>query len=427
MMRCRTLLLLLSPEHPISFEDRNTRDVFGDYIDIYDLSRAVADGATVQVFFEPRLIKVQLAEGMSEDEIDAAAAEASEGLDDIQRAKLEQSAAVINAVYGAPDRLAELAKDLVNHWENRREAVAASIADASGAPTYGKAMIVGATREICANLYTAITTLRPDWHSDELDKGKIKVVYSGNATDAPPVSNHVRKTSANNVIKARLKDPSDELELVIVKDMMLTGFDAPPLHTLYLDRPLKGALLMQTLARVNRTFRGKDNGLLVAYAPLAENLAKALAEYTLNDQQTRPVGKNIDEAVEIAEELVRKIRGYLSGYDWKAELEKPHPRAFLNATTGATDYLRTRAASQLSRAWSLCSGSGRLDHLRSEVQLYMEIQAWMGKFEAQELRDSNRPVPEDVERLLGKLIASSTDATGEVLDIYEAAGMPKPS
>src|SRR5699024_11420503 len=119
---------------------------------------------------------------MSEDEIDAAAAEASEGLDDIQRAKLEQSAAVINAVYGAPDRLAELAKDLVNHWENRREAVAASIADASGAPTYGKAMIVGATREICANLYTAITTLRPDWHSDELDKGKIKVVYSGNAT-----------------------------------------------------------------------------------------------------------------------------------------------------------------------------------------------------------------------------------------------------
>ena len=431
---------------PISFEDRNTRDVFGDYIDIYDLSRAVADGATVQVFFEPRLIKVQLAEGMSEDEIDAAAAEASEGLDDIQRAKLEQSAAVINAVYGAPDRLAELAKDLVNHWENRREAVAASIADASGAPTYGKAMIVGATREICANLYTAITTLRPDWHSDELDKGKIKVVYSGNATDAPPVSNHVRKTSANNVIKARLKDPSDELELVIVKDMMLTGFDAPPLHTLYLDRPLKGALLMQTLARVNRTFRGKDNGLLVAYAPLAENLAKALAEYTLNDQQTRPVGKNIDEAVEIAEELVRKIRGYLSGYDWKAELEKPHPRAFLNATTGATDYLRsqklaqksdddepslvekfTRAASQLSRAWSLCSGSGRLDHLRSEVQLYMEIQAWMGKFEAQELRDSNRPVPEDVERLLGKLIASSTDATGEVLDIYDAAGMPKPS
>lgn len=431
---------------PISFDDRNTRDVFGDYIDVYDLSRAVADGATVPVFFEPRLIKVQLADGVSEEDIDAAAAEASEGLDDIQRAQLEQSAAVINAVYGAPDRLTELAKDLVRHWENRREAVSVSIADIDGEPTYGKAMIVGATREICANLYTAITTLRPEWHANELDKGKIKVVYSGNATDTPPVSNHVRNNSANNTIKARLKDPSDELELVIVKDMMLTGFDAPPLHTLYLDRPLKGALLMQTLARVNRTFRGKTDGLLVAYAPLAENLAHALAEYTQSDQQSRPVGKDIDEAVALAEEIVRKIREYLSGYDWQKVLNEPHPRAFINATTGATNYLRSRevaqrsdeeepsvaekftqAANQLSRAWSLCSGSGRLDHLRSEIQLYMEIQAWMGKFKAQEAKDLNQPVPEDVERLLAKLIATSTDATGDVLDIYAAAGMPKPS
>lgn len=190
---------------------------------------------------------------------------------------------MINAVYGAPDRLAKLAKDLVKHWENRRSAVESSIADPQGSPTYGKAMIVGATREICANLYSAITALRPDWHANELDKGKIKVVYSGDATDKPPVSDHVRKNSSNNVIKARLKDPSDELELVIVKDMVLTGFDAPPLHTLYLDRPLKGALLMQTLARGNRTFRGKTDGLLVAYAPLAENLATALADYTLTD------------------------------------------------------------------------------------------------------------------------------------------------
>lgn len=431
---------------PISFEDRNTRDVFGDYIDIYDLSRAVADGATVQVFFEPRLIKVELAEGMSEKKIDEAAAAASEGLDDFQRVKLEQSAAVINAVYGAPDRLTELAKDLVHHWENRRAAVAPSIADINGGPTYGKAMIVGATREICANLYTAITALRPDWHADEIDKGKIKVVYSGDATDAPPVSDHVRKNSANNAIKARLKDPSDELELVIVKDMMLTGFDAPPLHTLYLDRPLKGALLMQTLARVNRTFRGKDNGLLVAYAPLAENLAKALAEYTQTDQQNRPVGKNIDEAVALAEELVRKIRVYLEGYDWRAVLNDPHPRAFINAATGATNYLRnsemvqhsdddepslaerfTRDVNGLSRAWGLCSGSGKLDHLRSEIQFYMEVQVWLGKFKAQESKDFNKPVPEDVERLLSNLIAASTDATGEVLDIYAAAGMPKPS
>lgn len=432
---------------PISFDDRNTRDVFGDYIDIYDLSRAVADGATIPVFFEPRLVKVELDTAISEDDIDAAAAEASEGLDDHQRTKVEQSVAVINAVYGSPSRLSALARDLVAHWGNRRSAVESSIANPDGEPTYGKAMIVGATREICANLYSAIIDLRPGWHSDELDKGKIKVVYSGNASDVPPVAAHVRKNSANNAIKARLKDPSDELELVIVKDMMLTGFDAPPLHTLYLDRPLKGALLMQTLARVNRTFRGKADGILVAYAPLAENLAAALAEYTLTDQQKKPVGKNIDEAVALAEEILNRIRGYLKGYNWQDVLNAAGPRSFLNAATGATNYLRnpatpgnqptdddeltlaekfTQAAGQLARAWGLCSGSGKLDHLRSEIQMYEEIRVWMAKFDAQERTDSGQPVP-DIQRLLGALIATSTGATGEVLDIYEAAGIPKPS
>ncbi|OIH82843.1 DEAD/DEAH box helicase [Arthrobacter sp. UCD-GKA] len=433
---------------PISFEDRNTRDVFGDYIDVYDLSRAVDDGATVPVYFEPRLIKVQLADDRTLEDLDADADEATAGLDDTERARIEQSVAVVNAVYGAPDRLAELARDLVKHWENRRDTVAPFIADTTGAPTFGKAMIVGGTREICANLYTAIVALRPQWHSDELDKGKIKVVYSGTASDAPPVADHVRRDSANNAIKERLKDPGDELELVIVKDMMLTGFDAPPLHTLYLDRPLKGALLMQTLARVNRTFRGKSDGLLVAYAPLAENLAKALAEYTASDRTQKPVGKNIDEAVALAVELVNTARELLAGYDWRAVLGKPGPKAFLNAVTGAVNYLRApetpgnaasedgapslavryrQVASQLARAWALCTGSGKLEELRPEIQVYEEIRVWMGKFDAQDRQSRGEPVPEEIQRMLGQLIATATDATGEVLDIYEAAGMPKPS
>ena len=202
------------------------------------------------------------------------------------------------------------------------------------------------------------------------------MVYSGTASDVPPVSDHVRRDSANAAVKERLKDVDDELELVIVKDMMLTGFDAPPLHTLYLDRPLKGALLMQTLARVNRTFRGKEDGLLVAYAPLAENLAKALGEYTQTDQANKPVGKNIDEAVGAAVELVEPLRELLAGYDWKAVLMKGGPKAFLNAVTGAVNYLREprhagqpagrrrgvagrevpAVSSQLARAWALCSG-----------------------------------------------------------------------
>lgn len=425
---------------PISFDDRNTQEVFGEYIDIYDLSRAVEDGATVPVYFEPRLIKVGLASELTEEILDQAADEATLGLDDTERARIEASVAVVNAVYGAPQRIAALAEDLVTHWENRRAQMRKFIE----AP--GKAMIVGGTREICAKLYTAIVQLRPDWHSDDLGKGKIKVVYSGTASDVPPVSDHVRRDSLNATVKERLKDVDDELELVIVKDMMLTGYDSPPLHTLYLDRPLRGALLMQTLARVNRTFRGKEDGLLVAYAPLAENLANALSEYTQSDRTNKPVGRNIDEAIGVTVSLVDSLRELLTGYNWKAVLIKGGPKAFLNAVTGAVSYLRNpatpgnqpadgeeslaakyrRFSSQLSRAWALCSGSETLGELRPEIQVYEEIRVWMAKYDAADRQASGEPVPEEIQRLLGNLIASAT-SSGEVLDIYEAAGMPKPS
>ncbi|WP_105032383.1 type I restriction endonuclease subunit R [Arthrobacter ruber] len=425
---------------PISFDDRNTQDVFGEYIDIYDLSRAVEDGATVPVYFEPRLIRVGLAAEVTEEILDRAADEATKGLEQSDRARIEASVAIVNAVYGAPERIAALAADLVAHWENRSARMGKFIE----AP--GKAMIVGGTREICAKLYTAIVELRPDWHSTDLAKGKIKVVYSGDATDQPPVSDHVRRDSENAVIKERLRDVDDELELVIVKDMMLTGYDSPPLHTLYLDRPLKGALLMQTLARVNRTFRGKKDGLLVAYAPLAENLAKALGEYTKDDRTNKPVGKNVDEAVGVTVSLVGSLRELLAGYNWKAVLTKGGPKAFVSAATGAANYLRSpetpgnqpaegeetlgskyrRYSSQLSRAWALSSGSETLAELRPEIQVYEETRVYMAKFDAEARQASGEPVPEEIQRLLGNLIATAT-SSGEVLDIYEAAGMPKPS
>ncbi|CAN5327452.1 type I restriction endonuclease subunit R [soil metagenome] len=427
---------------PISFEDRNTRDVFGPYIDVYDLSRAVDDGATVPVYFEPRLIKVGLASDVTEETLDEAADEATVGLDDTERARIEASVAVVNAVYGAPERIEALAQDLVAHWENRRGLMTKFIE----AP--GKAMIVGGTREICANLYTAIVALRPEWHSDELDKGVIKVVYSGSASDVPPVSDYVRRDSANAVIKERLKSVDDELQLVIVKDMMLTGYDSPPLHTLYLDRPLKGALLMQTLARVNRTFRGKEDGLLVAYAPLADNLARALGEYTKTDQDRKPMGRDVDDAIALTLSLVDTLRGMLAGYDWRAVLAKGGPKRYLNAVTGSVNYLRDpetpgnqvpggeeslaaayrRYSGQLSRAWALSSGAGsqELEERRPEIQIYEEVRVWMAKFDAADRQARDEPVPEDIQRLLGQLIASAT-ASGEVLDIYEAAGMPKPS
>ncbi|PPI22844.1 type I restriction endonuclease subunit R [Rathayibacter sp. AY1B5] len=422
---------------PVSFDDRDTREVFGDYIDIYDLSRAVEDGATVPVSFEPRLIKVELAEGVSQEQIDAAADEATVGLDETERTRIEQSVAVINALYGAPERIDALAADIVRHWSERSERMKAAIASP------GKAMIVGATREICARLYSAIVALKPEWHSDEIAGGRIKVVYSGTPSDVSPVVEHVRRDSQNATIKKRMKEVDDELELVIVKDMMLTGFDSPPLHTLYLDRPLKGALLMQTLARVNRTFRGKQDGLLVAYAPLVDNLTAALAEYTAADQAEKPVGRNVDEAVGIALEMVAELRELLADHDWKTEASSTHPKAYLNAASGAVNFLRSRSkstaegqedpaarfralASKLSRAWALASGAQNLAELRPEISFYEDVRIWMAKFDAEDRHARGEPIPAEIERLLGRLLAQAT-ATGEVLDIYDAAGMPKPS
>ena len=426
---------------PIAQGERDTQKVFGDYIDVYDLSRAVADGATVPVYFEPRLVKVGLADGVSQAELDAAADEVTEGLDDAERARIEKSVAVINAVYGAPARLATLADDILAHWDQRSAAMLSDIE----AP--GKAMIVSGTREIAARLYDAIVALRPEWHSSSESEGVIKVVYSGSASDKEPISAHVRRESQNDVIKNRLRDVDDPLQLVIVKDMMLTGYDSPPLHTLYLDRPLKGALLMQTLARVNRTFRGKQAGLLVGYAPLADNLRDALAEYSDTDQAEKPMGREIGEAVELTRLLVSQLDALTADYDWRGKLRADWK--YVKVTTGLANHLRAsrpapapetddeaqvesaadrfrRLSPQLVRWWALASGADSLSEAHPVVRFYEEVRVYMAKFDAEERRASGRPIPEEIQRLLGEVIAQNT-VSGEVVDIYEAAGMPRPS
>lgn len=424
---------------PISFADRNTQDVFGNVIDTYDLTRAVDDGATVQVYFEPRIVSVKIAGEITDEQLDEAADEATVGLDLVERDRIEKTVAVINAVYGAPARVAALAADILGHWDERSEAMRPFISSP------GKAFIVGATREICANLYEEIIKIRPEWHDGAVDKGAIKVVYSGSATDTGLIAKHVRREALNKVIQKRLKDAEDPLQIVIVKDMMLTGFDAPPLHTLYLDRPLKGALLMQTLARVNRTFRGKPDGLLVAYAPLADNLSQALEEYTETDRAEKPVGRNVDEAAALARTLVETLDHLCSGYPWRKQLQGD-TKSWIKAAVGLTNYLRSpstpgnqaidgeetlgqrfrKFSNQLARAWALASGRETLTDLRSTARFYEEVRVWMAKFDAQERQASGEPVPEEIQRLLSSLVATST-ATGEVIDIYEAAGLPKPS
>lgn len=322
------------------------------------------------------------------------------------------------------------------HWEARSEAMRPFI----GSP--GKAFIVGATREICARLYEEIVKLRPEWHDEAVDKGVIKVVYSGSPQDSGLIARHVRREALNKVIQKRLRDPDDELQIVIVKDMMLTGFDAPPLHTLYLDRPMKGALLMQTLARVNRTFRGKPSGLLVAYAPLVDNLAAALAEYTETDRKEQPLGKDIDEAVALTTTLIGQLDALCAVYDWRTKVASQQV-SWLRAAVKLAGKLRApetpgnqteptlgdrfrTVSAQLARAWTLCAGSQTLDELRQTVKFYEQVRAVMGKLDAQKRQAEGKPIPEDIKRLLSVLVDEST-AAGGIVDIYDAAGLPKPS
>lgn len=425
---------------PVALADRNTRGVFGDYIDIYDLTRAVDDGATVPVYYESRLIPLDLPSGVDPDVIDERADEATAGLDDSERERIQQAVVAMNALYGAPDRLEKLAKDITDHWEARSKEMRKFI----GVP--GKGMIVCATRDICAALYEQIVAIKPDWHSSDDREGKIKVVYSGGPGDEPHIFKHVRRPSASKVIQKRAKDPDDSLELVIVQSMLLTGFDSPPLHTMYLDKPMRGAALMQALARVNRTFRNKQDGLLVGYAPVTENLYEALAEYTDQDQARKPQGRDIDEAIGQVRDLVAVIGDeILDGCDWRGVREGKSPRAYLDAVLGAVNFLRDpstpgnrvpegepklgdrfrKAASRLARMYALCSSSGALADVRKDIAFFEEVRRWMAKSDADDRRARGESVPPDVELYLKSLAAGAVEAGG-VTDLYEAAGVGRP-
>lgn len=424
---------------PIREADRDTREVFGADIDVYDLRRAVEDNATVPVYFEPRLIQLARLDGLDDDAIDDAAEEASIGLDDADKQRLQQSVAVLEALYGAPERLRTLAEDVVQHWEQRRENMRTQIEGP------GKAMIVTATRSIAARLYDEIVALRPDWHDDSDAKGKIKVIYTASPSDPEQITAHMRRPSAIAAVKQRVKDPGDELEIVIVKDMMLTGFDAPALHTLYLDRSIKGALLMQTLARVNRTFRGKQDGLLVAYAPLLENLNAALREFTHAVDPSDPSAGRRDtaEAAQLVDTLVRSLREIVT-LDWKVVQRSDARRGFINAVMATTNFLRSpltegntdpedpqarpladafrTASTRLDRAWTLAAGHQDIQLMLPEVQFYKEVRVWMAKLDAQDRLSRGEPITDEVRRLLGDLLVGSAESAA-VIDIYREANL----
>ena len=411
---------------PIDEWDRNTREVFGGEIDVYDMNRAVADGAVVPVYFEPRLIPLERIQGVTDDDIDQAATDILEGIDEDDREKAQRSVAVLNTIYGSDQRLDTLAGDFVRHWEDRRENMRQFI----GAP--GKAMIVVQTRDIAANLYEKIVQLRPEWHSDDDLTGKLKVIYSGAASDPAHLQKHVRNQARMDAIKDRMKDADDELEIVIVQGMMLTGFDAPPLHTLYLDRPLKSALLMQTLARVNRKFRQKESGLLVAYAPLIDNLHEAIAEFTksTSEEDEKVIGQDIEEAVKIVCGFIEKLNA-IAGEEWR-EMEaggqqrkaRLHVLAKLRDPQTADDKGRyplakkfNEFAGKLARAWALASGSSDASQYRNDVRFYSDVRNQLIKMDAADRRANGEPLSDEVITLLSQLVVESS-ASSQVIDVY---------
>ncbi len=406
---------------PIEASDRNTRAVFGEYIDVYDLTQAVEDAATVKVYYEGRLAKVELPEE-ARAALDTGFDEVTELTETDVRDRLKTRWARVEAVVGARKRVEQVAVDIVGHWEARRTSLA------------GKAMIVCMSRRICAELYVAIVALRPQWHTGDDSTGVIKVVITGSAADGPELARHVRSKQALRELKDRAKDPDDPLELVIVRDMWLTGFDSPSLHTMYVDKPMRGAGLMQAIARVNRTFRDKPGGLVVDYIGIAESLRAALADYTERDRAGQEVGAPVEEALALLEEKHEILNELLYGCPWREALESGSDRARIEAIMAALEHLLGASEMDLpdrflhhariaSQAFSLAVSSPDTLRFRNDLAFFQAV--------AVELRrtrlDPSGGGSDDVELETAiRQVVSDAVAAGGVIDIYAAAGMEKP-
>ena len=401
---------------PIEKEDRNTRAVFGDYISIYDIQRAVEDGATVPIYYESRLAKIELDEA-EKPRIDKEFEEIMETEEDeVCKQRIRSKWASLEEVVGAEKRIRLAAEDLVEHFERRREVL------------FGKGMVVCMSRRICVAMYEAITSIRPDWHNKDDTKGKIKVVMTGSASDPPEWQQHVRNKAVRDLLARRFKDPDDELQLVIVRDMWLTGFDVPCLHTMYIDKPMSGHNLMQAIARVNRVFRDKPGGLVVDYLGIADSLKRALAVYAESGGRGMAAVDQA-EAVAVMKEKYEVVQGILHGFDYRSLL-KVDTTARMQGIAEAMEFILSQedgkkrylqAVTELSKAFALAVPHEEALGIRDEVGLFQEIRTALVKAT---VSSSERPL-EDVEAAVRQLISKAISGT-EVVDIFAAAGLDKP-
>ena len=403
---------------PIESTDKNTRAVFGDYIDIYDMSRAVEDGTTLKIYYESRIAKIDFTEEYPN--IDENYDEITEYQEQVQAESLKRKWARLEAIVGSDSRIRNIAKDIVTHFENRQEAMETKV---------GKAMIVSMSRRIAIELYEEIVNVRPTWHSDDLNKGKIKVVMTGSSSDPEHWQQHIGNKQRREILSRRMKDNSDELELIIVVDMWLTGFDVPSMHTMYIDKPMQGHNLMQAIARVNRVFREKQGGLVVDYIGIADKLKEALIQYT--DSDKKQTGIDTDVAVAVMLEKLDLIRELLHNHDYARYFTGKNTDK-LQAIVETIDYivgLREERkndyiglVSELSKAYSLCSTTEEAEKHNIEIGFYKSVRAGIIKLATD---GSKKKSIDQLDAELNQLISKSLKSD-EVIDIMAEIGFNKP-
>lgn len=399
---------------PIEKTDRNTPAVFGNYIDIYDIAQSVEDGMTVKIFYESRLVKVHLSdEGkklISELDKEIDANEQPES----QKAKIKW--ARLESIVGSKERIKRIAKDIVEHFEKRQEAF------------QGKGMIVVMSRRIAANLYEEIIKLRPEWHSEDIKKGKIKVVMTSNSSDGPLIAKHHTTKEQRQILAARMKDPDDELQLAIVVDMWLTGFDVPCLHTMYLDKPMKGHTLMQAIARVNRVYKDKPGGLIVDYLGIAHDLKSALAFYSNNGGRGDPAVAQ-EEAVKVMMEKLEVVSQMFDGFNYKRYFSANTPEKLsiileaenyiLGLENGKKRFIDNVTA--LSKAFAIAVPNEKALKIKEEVAFFQAVKARLLKFNRTIGEGGGEDVETTIKQIIDKAIVSD-----KVVDIFDAAGIKKP-
>ena len=399
---------------PIELQDANTRAVFGDYISIYDIQRSVEDGATVPIYYESRLAKLALDE-QERPRIDPEFEEATEGEEVERRERLKTKWAQLEAVVGAEKRVKQVAEDIVAHFGQRLEALE------------GKAMVVCMSRRICIDLYRELVRLRPDWHDDDDDKGSVKVVMTGSASDPPEWQAHIRNKARREALANRFRDPAEPLQIVLVRDMWLTGFDAPSLHTMYVDKPMRGHGLMQAIARVNRVFKDKPGGLVVDYLGLAQDLKQALATYTESGGTGR-TALDQDEAVAVMLEKYEVCCALFHGFDW-TKWTTGTPQERLNLLPAAQEHVLAQedgkerclnAVRELSQAFALAVPHPETFRIRDDVGFFQAVRAALSKRATGEARPE-----EDLDLAVRQIISRAVASEG-VLDIFAAAGLDKP-